>query len=172
VNPRDQQVRDLKRDLNRERLDNRQLRSQQRYDSYYSRPQPCCYTGYHDPFNNVFFWMWLMGQPSHDRDRWVYNHRDNLDARRYAELQREDADLERRMQALEAQGTKRDASYVPPGLDRDLMYDDEHIKAVQEQQEGDGFPWGTTILIVFGVVAVIGVVYLVFFVRFGARREE
>lgn len=164
ANYRDARVKDLKRDLSYERMQNRELRRQQTFGGYYGRQTPCCYS---DPFGNMFFWLWLMDRPRQDRDTWVYNHRDEMDPARYEELRRKDTDLDRRLKELEAQGVKKDPSYIPSGVDRDLMYSDDHVKNVYKNAHTSSFPWAW----IFGIVIILGLGYLIFFVRFNVRRK-
>ncbi len=158
----------LKKELNYQKMENRQLRQQQAFGSYYGRPVPQYYYGYHDSFGNVWFWLWLMDRPMHQRDTWVYNHRDQIDPARYEEMKKKDADLENRLKALEAQGVKKDPSYVPQGIDRDLMYSDEAVKKAYEEKTKSGFPWGW----VLGIALLIGLVYLIFFVRWNIKKKR
>ena len=158
--------RDLRRDLNYQKMENRDLRQRQFYGSYYNRPIPSYYRSYNDGFN-IWFWMWLMDRPRHDRDTWVYNHRDSMDPQRYAELRKQDSDLDRRLQTLEAQGVKKDSSYVPPGVDRDLMYSDEKAKQVYAEANKSSFPWGW----LFGLLIFGALIYLVFYGKFFRRRQ-
>ncbi len=161
-----ERIRDLQRDLNYEKMKNRDLRQRQFYSGYYNRPIPSYYHSYNDGFN-IWFWMWLMDRPRHDRDTWVYNHRDSIDPQRYAELRRQDADLDRRLQALETQGVAKNPSYVPPGIDRDMMYSDEKVKEVYAEANRSSFPWGWA----FGILIFGGGIYLVFYGRFFRRRS-
>lgn len=155
----DQRVRALKRDLNYERMQNRDLRSQQMYGRYYSQPMPMMGM-YHDPFN-MFFWLWLMEQNDDVRAQTVYNHRDEMDPKRYEELMGKNKELETRVKELEAKGAPKDPNYVPPGMEdnKDLMYSDEVVKAAHEEENSSGFPWFWTI----AGVMVLGGAYLVFF---------
>ena len=107
-----------------------------------------------------------MDRPRADRDTWVYNHRNEIDPARYEELKRKDADLEQRLKELEAQGAKKDPSYVPPGIDRDQMYSDDYVQKAFDEKNKSHFPWGWVI----GIVVVLGVTYLVFFARIFRRR--
>jgi hypothetical protein len=123
-------------------------------------------TVYHDSFS-PFFWLWLMDRSQHDRDMWVYNHRDEMDQQRYNDLARKDADLERRLNDLQQQGVAHDPSYTPPGVDQDLMYDDNHVQQVYAQNQPHP-AWGTLFVLVTGG----GLAYLLFFVpMFRPRRR-
>ncbi len=158
----------LKKELNYQKMENRELRKQQHFGSYYGRPVPQYYYGYHDSFGNVWFWLWLMDRPYRDRDSWVYHHRDEMDPARYEELKKQDKDLEKRLKALEEQGVKKDPSYIPEGMDRDLMYSDEQIKKAYEGKTKSGFPWAW----ILGIAIIIGLIYLIFFVRWNIKKKR
>lgn len=159
---KDQRIRDLRRELNYQKMENRSLRQQQTFGGYYGRS-----TSYHynDGFN-IWFWLWLMDRPHHERDTWVYNHRDQMDPARYEELKRNDKDLENRLKALEEKGVTKDPTYTPSGIDKDLMYSDEKVAEVYKEANTSKFPWGWLGL---GLLAV-GLIYLMFFARLFRRR--
>ena len=92
------------------------------FNSYSTRP----WVMYHDSYNS-FFWWWLLDRSLDDRAWWAYHHRYDMDPARYQALVANDAQLEARVQTLEAQQAPRDPNYVPPGLDRDLMYSDQYL---------------------------------------------
>ena len=147
--------------VTRETLETRPEREQV-FRRYATQPV----TVYHDSFS-PFFWLWLMDRSQRDRDLWVYNHRDEMDQRRYDDLVRKDADLERRLNDLQQQGVTHDSSYTPPGVDQDLMYDDNHVQQAYAQNQPHS-AWGTT----FGLVTVGALAYLIFFVpMFRPRRR-
>lgn len=162
---RDHHVQSLRSELAGEKWKNRQLRQDQVYGSYYNRPAAPIFAqpSYHDPFGNMFFWMWLMDRPSHDRDKWVYNHQGDMDPARLAELKSKDADLERRLKALEKDGVKRDSSYTPPELkgNKDLMYGDDVVKEAAKAEHSMSGLW----LALGGLLALAALVYLFFFKR-------
>jgi hypothetical protein len=108
-----------------------------------------------------------MDRSQRDRDLWVYNHRDEMDQQRYQDLERKDADLDRRMHDLEQQGVAHDPSYAPQGVDQDLMYDDSHVQqAYAENQHRPSWD------LLFGGAAIAAGVYLIFFVpMFRPRRR-
>ncbi len=155
---KDQRIRDLGSQLSQERMANREYRKQSVYGSYYGRPMPA--DVYHDNFN-VFFWLWLMDRPQYDRDRWVYNHRDEMDQARLEELRKKDADLDRRLSEMEKNGTTKDPNYVPSGVDKDLMYSDDSVKTAYKETHSS-FPWFTVIMV---IVLVGGSVYYLGFVK-------
>ena len=95
----------------------------------------------------------------HERDMWLYNHRDQIDPARLEELKKHDADFESRLKALEAQGTKKDLSYTPAALEgnADLIYDDKVAEEVH-REKNSSFPWRW----VFFLSLVGGIMYLGF----------
>lgn len=145
-----------------ETLETRPAREDSIFHSYRSQPV----TVYHDSFN-TFFWLWLLDRSQRDRDLWVYNHRDEMDQQRYQDLVRKDADMENRLHSLEEQGVEKDPSYTPPGVDQDLMYDDNRVQ--QAYTENQHHPaWD----LLFGAVAILAGFYLIFFVpMFHPRRR-
>jgi hypothetical protein len=146
-----------------ETLQTRPSRQETIFGHYYRQPVT---TVYHDSFN-PWFWLWLLDRSQHDRDLWVYNHRDEMDQSRYNDLVQKDADLERRLHDLEQQGVTKDPSYTPPGVDQDLMYNDKEVQQVHTEDQHHP-EWG----MFFGTLAVIGGAYLVFFVpMFKPRRR-
>jgi hypothetical protein len=131
----------------------------------YYRRQPVVV--YHDSFS-PFFWLWLLDRSQHDRDLWIYNHRDEMDQQRYSDLARKDADLENRLHNLEQQGVPKDPSYAPPGVDQDLMYDDNTVQQAVVQKQSHP-AWD----LLFGSVAIVAGAYLIFFVpMFRPRRHS
>ncbi len=92
------------------------------FGPYYSRPVVV----YQDPYSS-FFWWWLLDRSLDDRAWWAYHHRYEMDAGRYQALLASDQQLQARVAQLEAQQAARDPSYVPPGMDRDLMYSDGYV---------------------------------------------
>jgi hypothetical protein len=92
------------------------------FNPYYSRP----WVTYHDPYNSLFWW-WLLDRSLDDRAWWAYHHRYDMDPARYQTLLAKDQQLEARVEQLEAQQPPRDPTFVPAGLDRDLMYSDQYV---------------------------------------------
>ncbi len=149
--------------VSEETIQTRPARQQTIFGGYYRQPVT---TIYHDSFN-PWFWLWLLDRNQRDRDLWVYNHRDEMDQARYNDLVQKDAGLERRLHDLEQEGAAKDPSYTPPGVDQDLMYDDQQVQ--QAYTENQRHPeWG----LFLGTLTVIGGAYLVFFVpMFKPRRR-
>ena len=98
------------------------------FNPYSSRP----WVVYNDPYSSLFWW-WLLDRSLDDRAWWAYHHRYDMDPVRYQALLANDQQLEARVQQLESQQAARDPNYVPPGLDRDLMYSDQYVSARLQQ---------------------------------------
>jgi len=129
------------------------------YSDYQSRPAPAQTVVYQDNFS-PFFWMWMMDRSADDRAKWAYNHKNDMDPTRLAELKAKDAELDAKLKALEAQGAAADPNYKPEGLDDDLVYD----KAAEpEKPASKPFPWGRFFGWTFGLAALGGAAYLIFF---------
>lgn len=97
-----------------------------------------------------------------ERDEWIYNHRDEIDPARYAQLQQQDADLDARLKALEASGKQRDPNYQVQGID-DLQYGDDAVQAVQPPSMSSIWPfprWMNISLICIGIVGIVVLVLL------------
>jgi hypothetical protein len=103
-------------------VSSRSVRIYNVFNPYRSRPVVV----YRDPYNS-FFWWWLLDRSLDDRAYWAYHHRYDMDPARYQALVATDQQLETRLEQLEAQPVPRDPNYVPPGLDRDLMYSDRYV---------------------------------------------
>jgi hypothetical protein len=129
IDPYDKTVQVLREQLDQERWVNREYRTRTFYEPYWSRPVVV----YHDSYNS-WFWWWLLDRSLDDRAYWAYNHRADMDQQRYRDLLARDAQLENRIGQLEAEGRSVDPTYVPQGVDRDLIYTDEYVNAVYNPQ--------------------------------------
>lgn len=157
IDPKDAKIANLRSQLSQERWVNRDLRQQQFYGVYYSRPVVI----YSDPYPS-FFWWWLLDRSLDERAMWAYHHQSTMDQMRYRDMLAKDAQLEARIRQLESQGVKRDSSYTPKGMDQDLMYSNEYVDAVYNPVPTSE-AW--TVWKVFLVIGVIGgVMFLVWFV--------
>jgi hypothetical protein len=103
-------------------ISTRSVRIYNVFNPYSSRPVVI----YRDPYNSLFWW-WLLDRSIDDRAWWAYHHRYDMDPARYQALVATDQQLETRVEQLEAQQAPRDPNYVPPGVDRDLMYSDHYV---------------------------------------------
>lgn len=128
---------------------------------------------YQDPFSN-WFWWWLLTQDLNTRALWAYHHQSDMDAARYRDLLAKDAQLEQRIRELEAKKQPRDPTYAPPGVDRDLMYDDGFVDAaINPQPPPPSLPphshgLARAVWKIFLVLAVMAfLVWLVFIKRWG-----
>jgi hypothetical protein len=125
VDPKDQKIEQLRRELNNEKWVNRDLREREFYRTYWSRPVVV----YHDPYS-TFFWYWLLDRSIEQQAYWAYHHRYSMDAVRYNDLLARNAELAARVRAMEAQNLPRNPTYQPTGMtDADLMYNKEYVGA-------------------------------------------
>ena len=89
-----------------------------------------------------------------------------MDPARYQVLVADNQDLHARVAQLEAQQVPRDPNYVPPGLDRDLMYSDRHVKQVYSNRPTAS---GTIAFWMIGIPLAVGgicfLTWLIFFKR-------
>ena len=145
----------------REIIRTRPVRVYNVYHYYNTRP----WITYRDPYSS-FFWWWLLDRALDDRAWWAYNHRYDMDPARYQALLATDAQLQARVSQLEAQQPARNPSYVPPGLDRDLMYSDQYVNRAYSNRPTRG---GEVAFWIFGVPLAIGfcgfVIWLIWFKR-------
>ena len=144
----------------------RAAREEEYFRGYYSRPVVV----YRDRYNN-YFWWWLLERSLEDRARWAYHHRPVMDPARYDALVASDAQLEQRVAQLEAEQPVRDPSYVPSGIDQDLMYSDHFVATTYSNRPTRG---GTIAFWLVGVPAAIGVcwffIWLIWFKRWQTQN--
>jgi hypothetical protein len=122
------------------------------FNPYASRPVVV----YHDPYGSLFWW-WLLDRTLDDRAWWTYHHRYDMDPARYQALVASDQQLQARVEQLEAQQVSRDTNYVPPGLDRDLMYSDGFVAHAYNNRPTTA---GVAAFWLLGVPTAIGVSWL------------
>lgn len=169
IEPRDRQVEFLRRELNYERWENRQLRQREWFAPYYANPvlYPPVVV-YHDPYSS-FFWWWLLDRSLEDRAYWAYHHRQSIDDARYRDLLTKDANLEARIRELEAEHLPRDPTYRPANIDPDLMYSDRYVEAVYNPQPVSSGRALRAMILVIGVLVLITLtIWLVFYKRWGS----
>jgi hypothetical protein len=153
------------------------------YDYYWGRP-----VGYGiGPYSNGFWWM-MMEWNAERRAQWLYNNQARLSAEAYADAAR-DAEVQRRLAALENQQTPRNVNYVDSEFASDPtdQYDQNYVEAaynptvipdqssggpgynatVMPDQSSGGLSAGTVLLWLFGIGATVAIVYVVFNVRWG-----
>ena len=164
IDPKDKKIDHLRTQLSHERWVNRDLRQQQFYGVYYSRPLVV----YHDPYPS-FFWWWLLDRSLDERAMWAYHHRYDMDNARYRDMLAKDAQLEARIRQLESQNITRNTAYVPNGMDNDLMYSNEYVDAVYNpaptvHMETSGSVW-FVLKFIFWIGVIVLAIYLVFFYR-------
>ena len=142
-------------------ISSRPVRIYSVFNPYYSRPVMV----YSDPYNSLFWW-WLLDRSLDDRAWWAYHHRYDMDPARYQALVANDQQLEARVQQLEAQQAPRDPNYVPPGVDRDLMYSDHYIAQSYSNRPTTSGVFGFWLLAVPTALGVTGFfIWLIWFKR-------
>jgi hypothetical protein len=94
------------------------------YNRYWSRPA----TYYDDGYASSFWW-WLRDQNYETQAYYAYNHRYDMDARRYNDLMGI-AGVASAVGYLEATHTARNQYWSPSGMDYDLMYNDDYVNNV------------------------------------------
>lgn len=156
-----QQSYDYLKSQPKESYSTRPTRQQTVFKTYYSQPQP--QVVYRDSTWNPFFWMWLLDRPN-QQAAWVYNHRSEISDERYKELVAKNKDLETQIKALEDKKAVKDPSYAPQEIDKDLMYSDDYVKAVQEPKDDSDFNWLLWLVILPSSLGLLGWgVYAIFF---------
>ena len=141
----------------------RTIRVEHYYAPYYSRPS----VFYRDPYSSLFWW-WLLDQSLETRSYWAYHHRYDMDSARYQSLLASDANLQARVQQLEAQQVGVDRTYTPPGMDADLMYTDHHV---QQAYASRPTPAGRFLFWFFFIPVVVGFGYLLIWLVFIKRWQ-
>jgi hypothetical protein len=120
---------------------------------------------YRDPYNS-FFWWWLLDRSLDDRAYWAYHHRYDMDPARYQALLADNQELRSRVDQLETQQLPRNSTYVPPGLDRDLMYSDQQVaQAYHNRPTRSGTAAFWVLAIPTGLAVGSFFVWLIFFKR-------
>jgi hypothetical protein len=170
IDPKDKKIEQLRGQLSEEKWKNRELRRDNFYHQYTSRPVVV----YHDPYSS-FFWYWLLDRTIEQQAMWAYCHRYDMDSARYNDLLARNADLRARVIALEAQRVARDPHYTPAGMnDPDLQYTDDYIRAAYNPHPVASQPVDASgvlhfLLILFLVLAIIAlVVWLIFVKKWGS----
>jgi hypothetical protein len=131
---------------------------------------------YSDPYS-LLFWSWLLRQSLETRALWAYDHKGKMDPARYRDLLAKDGDLANRVRELEKSGRPRDPSYVPPGIEPDLMYTDEYLDAVVNPAPKIGIGIPTTVIEVLAkiflvLVALAFLFWLVFVKQWGEMQPR
>lgn len=140
----------------------------QSWGLYSSRPVVV----YNDPIDSIFWW-WMLDQSLDTRASWAYNHRSEIDDARWRDMVTKDAQLEARVRQLEQANGKPDPTYVPTGVEPDMMYDGNYVKAVTgvsgppvAQQESSITFWGFCKFMFWLVLIGVGIYVLIAFIRF------
>lgn len=162
IDPKDKKIERLRGQLDREKYANRQLRQQQFYQSYSSRPVVV----YHDPYGSMFWW-YLLDRSLEERALWAYHHRRDMDVARYQAMLAKDAQLEARIRQLEREKVARDPNYTLKGMDTDLQYSDDYVQAVYNPvpvvRPASGRGGWIVLWVLLGVASIGLIVWLVFY---------
>jgi hypothetical protein len=75
-----------------------------------------------------------MGQAVDTMALFIYHHQLVMDQARLNAMYAQNASLQGRVAALEAQRLQRDPSWIPEGIDRDLVYDRGFVDAAYNPQ--------------------------------------
>jgi hypothetical protein len=176
INPKSPPVQTVRRYVTHERYVTYDHRLSSFYGPYYGRP--AYYSDYFSPF--LMGWLLSDALNSHQRALWVYHHQDQMDQARYAELLRNDAQLQAEINQLRAQNIAQDPSYVPPQMadNPDLMYSKEFVDAAYNPVEtqttsptvappvkSQSHAWSGFFFFMF-ILGGIALVYLLFFREF------
>jgi hypothetical protein len=124
IDPKDKEISYLRGKLDQSKWENRQLREDNFYRSYYSRPVVVYNDCYHPYWN-----YWLLSQSLDTMALWCYHHQLVMDQARLNAMYAENAGLRAKVAALEAQKLARDPTYLPPGVDPDMAYNDAYVNA-------------------------------------------
>lgn len=101
------------------------------YDYYWGRP-----VGYGiGPYSLGFWWM-MMEWNANRRAEWLYHNQSRISAEAYADAAR-DADVQRRLAALEAEKKPRNNDYVDPEFEENPsdQYDQDYVEAAYNPTE-------------------------------------
>ncbi len=163
---REQRVAELSARMAQSQYRQRDVRAQNVYGSYYSSPvpTPSYYGGgYNDSYSNPAFWWWLGQQERTERERFIYNHRSEIDPRRLNDMQATYPELSAQLNQLESSGVKPDTTYVPTNLkgNEDLIYgDDVASDAKKKASSTSSLAWFYILLM---VLMIGGSIYYVLF---------
>ena len=94
---------------------------------------------------------------------WCYHHQMVMDQARLSNMYAQNAGLQARVAALEAQRVPRDPTYTPPNVDADMAYNDGYVnaaynprpKTVTVYEYENGASAGTILLWIFVYVPLI-----------------
>jgi hypothetical protein len=174
IDPQDRQSSYLRGRLDESRWQNRYSRETSFYSTWSSRPVLI----YNDPYHS-FFNYWLLSQTLDNMSMMVYHHQMTMDSARLQALYAQNAGLQAKVAALEAQKVARDPTYTPTGVDPDLLYNDGYVNAIYNPApkmvkhyeygpDGVGF-WTVMKWIFYTVLICVAawvIVYLLFIKRF------
>ena len=136
----------------------RERRKEIVYEQVHHYPAPT--VQYHDPYNHLFM-MWLLTRPVETQATWIHNHRDSVDQARIDDLYKKNDALRSKVKELENKDV--DPTYVPEGMDTDLMYNDDYVTSAENHGSGVTF-WGVCkfFLVMIAIFSAIVAVWFVF----------
>ena len=141
INANDASVRRVRENYSYDRYSSRSSRAREQFGTSYSSTtviQTGGSSGFSDTLNGVFLgYMLSNAMQPHYRAEWMYHHQSEIDSAKMAELRAKDAVLDAKIKELEAKNVARDAGYTPPGIDPDLQYSDEYVKAATGVEDAE-----------------------------------
>ncbi len=173
---RSKRVEELANKMARNQYRQRDVRAQEVYGSYYRSAAPArtYYSGgYRDSYSNPAFWWWLDQQDQAERERFIYNHRAEIDPRRLEDMNSAYPELSAKLNQLDGSGIKPDTNYIPTNLkgNEDLMYGDDIAQQAKVKAADPGSISWFWILLTF-IVAGASVWYVLFGTKWKVRQRH
>ncbi len=122
------------------------------------------------PYSGVFWWM-MMEWSADRRANWLYHNQARISSEAYADVAR-DAEVQKRLAALEAQKGPRDSNYVDPEFKEHPtdVYAQKYVEAaynpVPMQSSSPSWMW-TIVTLTAGIGLLGAATYGVFAIRWG-----
>jgi len=117
---------------------------------------------YNDHYSDLFF-LWLLDRNLREQAAWLYHHRETMDQQRYNDLLHSNSKLHGIIEEMENQNITRDESFVPEGMDGDLMYADMFANTFDEFEIPENLK--------FILIAIFCVVIFVMLVMILRKKE-
>jgi hypothetical protein len=151
----------------------REVRSQRFYGSSYNQPMPTYYGGgYHDSFDNPYFWYWLFNRTdTAERDRFIYNRMHDIDPQRMNALRTAYPDLSTQLDSMRLAGERVDTTYVPRDIrgQEDLMYGERVLRDATKKASEVNF-LGYLSLVLLGLAAAFSLWYFMFHKKYQVKE--
>jgi hypothetical protein len=112
IDTKDKEVEYLRGRLDQQKWVDRNRRETSFYSTWQSQPVVVYHDYYHPMWN-----YWLMSQSLDVMSMWVYHHQASMDQARLTALYAQNAQLQAKVAALEAQKVARDPTWTPKGID-------------------------------------------------------